>query len=321
MTERTTATGRDTWFHPRASLVRDGWDVVVDASLDGWQHTGLRTAGFRGRELELPAGEVERLIVPLEGGCLVRAITEDGAVHEVELEGRASVFDGPTDCLYLPPGTSATLSDPGNGSGPGTGRVAVAEAPATTRHPLRRIGRDEVPVELRGRGRASRQVHDLGTPAVLDAERLIVCEVITPAGNWSSYPPHKHDEELPGRESRLEEIYYFELAPAPGAPAAASGAGADPYALFAAASSAATEIELDERVRSGDTALVPGGFHGPAVAPPTHDLYYLNVMAGPGDRVWRITDEPAHEWVREAWQHEAADDRLPYIRTTNGARP
>ncbi|MEF3402957.1 5-deoxy-glucuronate isomerase [Agromyces sp. CCNWLW203] len=317
MTDRTTAAGQEAWFHPRASLASDGWELVVDASLDGWQHTGLRTADLASRDLELPAGEVERLIVPLEGGCLVQAITEDGAAHEVELEGRASVFDGPTDCLYLPPGASATLS----GSATGPRRVAVAEAPATTRHPLRRIGRDEVPVELRGRGRASRQVHDLGTPSVLDAERLIVCEVITPAGNWSSYPPHKHDEELPGRESQLEEIYYFELAPAPGAPAVAAGAEADPYALFAAASSSTTEIELDVRVRSGDVALLPGGFHGPAVAPPTHDLYYLNVMAGPGDRVWRITDEPAHEWVREAWLHEPADDRLPYIRTTKGARP
>ncbi|MFB9307972.1 5-deoxy-glucuronate isomerase [Agromyces hippuratus] len=320
MTERTTATTHETWFHPRASLARDGWDVVVDASLDGWQHTGLRVAALDvgGAGLELPAGAVERLVVPLEGGCLVRAIAEDGTVHEVELEGRASVFDGPTDCLYLPVGASATLT--GTASGAGPGRVAVAEAPATTRHPLRRIGRDEVPVELRGRGRASRQVHDLGTPAVLDAERLIVCEVITPAGNWSSYPPHKHDEELPGHESQLEEIYYFELAPAPGSLEAA-GAATAPYGLFSAASSAVTAIELDERVRDGDVALVPGGFHGPAVAPPTHDLYYLNVMAGPGDRVWRITDEPEHGWVRESWQHEPADDRLPYNRTTKGARP
>ncbi|MGW9631715.1 5-deoxy-glucuronate isomerase [Agromyces sp. NPDC055520] len=297
------------WFHPRESLARDGWQLVVDASLDGWQHTGLRVGdlgGPGGHGLELPAGEIERLIVPLTSGCLVRAYTEDGTLHEVELEGRASVFDGATDCLYLPPGSRAALS--------GTGRVAVAEAPATTRHPLRHIGRDEVPVELRGRGRASRQVHDLCTPAVLDAERLIVCEVITPAGNWSSYPPHKHDEELPGRESALEEIYYFELA---GADADAD-ADAAPYGLFSASSSAATEIELDERVHSGDVALVPGGFHGPAVAPPTHDLYYLNVMAGPGERVWRITDEPAHEWVRESWNDEPGDPRLPYPASNEG---
>ncbi|WP_139415567.1 5-deoxy-glucuronate isomerase [Agromyces laixinhei] len=310
-----------TWFHPRASLARDGWNIVVDASLDGWQHTGLRTVDFRTgepgtaepgtTELELGAAEIERLVVPLAGGCFVRAVTEDGALHEVELEGRASPFDGPTDCLYLPPGTRAALS--------GAGCVAVAEAPATTRHPLRHIARDEVTVELRGRGRASRQVHDLGTPAVLDAERLIVCEVITPAGNWSSYPPHKHDEELPGRESQLEEIYYFELEASPGAPRAPGGAA--PYGLFSAAASSATEIELDERVRSGDVALVPGGFHGPAVAPPSHDLYYLNVMAGPGERVWRITDEPAHEWVRESWEREPPDDRLPYVRAAKGARP
>ncbi|UOQ90915.1 5-deoxy-glucuronate isomerase [Agromyces endophyticus] len=310
------------WFHPHGSLARDGWSVVVDGTIPGWRHTGLRVAELGGRSgdtdggsaargLELPAGEVERQLVPLAGGGVhVDVVDADGSVHAFELDGRASVFDGPTDTLYLPVGASAVVH--------GTGRLAVAEAPATTRHPLRLIGRDEAPVELRGRGQASRQVHDLGTPAVMAAERLIVCEVITPAGNWSSYPPHKHDEEVPGVESQLEEIYYFEAAPTvrPSPTGDASGTAshgaAQPFALFSASSSSVTDITIDERVTTGDVALLPGGYHGPAAAAPGYDLYYLNVMAGPGERVWRITDEPAHAWVRDTWNDEAVDPRLPY---------
>jgi 5-deoxy-glucuronate isomerase len=154
---------------------------------------------------------------------------------------------------------------------------------------------DAVPVEIRGGGAATRRVHNFGVPGVLDAERLIVCEVITPAGGWSSYPAHKHDEEGPD-ESVLEEVYWFEaaaLAPAP--------ADADAFALFATTSSAAGEIETAATVRTGDVALVPFGYHGPAAAPPGVDLYYLNVMAGPGERAWRIQDHPRQAWIRDTW--------------------
>ncbi|MCD5345327.1 5-deoxy-glucuronate isomerase [Agromyces sp. S2-1-8] len=306
------------WFHPHGSLARDGWSIVVDDSLPGWRHTGLRVAelGDRGDAgLELPAGEIERQLVPLGGGGVhVEVVDADGTAHAFDLDGRGSVFDGPTDTLYLPVGASAVVTGPG--------RLAVAEAPATTRHALRLIGRDEAPVELRGRGQASRQVHDLGTPAVMAAERLIVCEVITPAGNWSSYPPHKHDEEVPGVESQLEEIYYFEAAVTRGdASRPAPHGTAEPFALFSASSSSVTEIAIDERVTTGDVALLPGGYHGPAAAAPGYDLYYLNVMAGPGERVWRITDEPAHAWVRDTWDDETVDPRLPFPASAPASHP
>ena len=291
------------WFHPRGSLARDGWDVVVDASVPGWRHTGLRIADLDGRPLELEPGDVERLLVPLRGDVEVQ-VTRAGLTEAIALAGRPSVFAGPTDTLYLPPGTAASVS--------GSGRLAVAEAPATRPGRIRHLTAGEATVELRGRGRSSREVHDLGTPAVLDAERLIVCEVITPAGNWSSYPPHKHDEEIPGVESKLEEIYYFEAA------AVAGTASAAAFGLFTASSSGATEIRLDERVGTGDVALIPGGYHGPAAAAPGYDLYYLNVMAGPGERVWRITDDPAHAWVRDTWNHEPVDPRLPLRRDPEG---
>jgi 5-deoxy-glucuronate isomerase len=190
--------------------------------------------------------------------------------------------------------------------------VAIATSPTEVIKPSRYIPAADTPVELRGAGRSSRQVHNFGTPQALDAARLIVCEVITPAENWSSYPPHKHDEHIPGHESRLEEIYYFEAAPTRGATGVP--VGADPFGVFATYGSSAGEISITEVVRTGDVALVPFGYHGPAVAAPGYDLYYLNVMAGPGhERAWRITDDPAHAWIRASWADESPDPRLPYL--------
>jgi 5-deoxy-glucuronate isomerase len=294
------------WLHPRGSIGRDGWESVVDGSLPGWEHTGLRVAVLGdGDALELPAAGVERMVVPLAGSFAVRHREGDGDERVTDLAGRASVFAGPTDVLYLSCASSAVLT--------GSGRVAVAESPATRHVPSRRIAREDVSVELRGAGRSSRQVHNFGTPGTpgsLDAERLIVCEVLTPAENWSSYPAHKHDEERPGEESRLEEIYYFETAVGRGLDAPA---GADPFGLFHTSSSPAGEIAIDAVVRTGDVALVPYGYHGPAVAAPGYDLYYLNVMAGPdADRAWLISDHPAHGWIRRTWAGQAIDPRLPF---------
>jgi 5-deoxy-glucuronate isomerase len=153
-------------------------------------------------------------------------------------------------------------------------------------------------------------VHNFGVPGALEASKLIVCEVITPAGNWSSYPPHKHDQESQD-ESALEEIYYFE---AEVTRSAGPQEDADPFGMFATYSSPAGRIETTALVRTGDVALVPFGYHGPAAAAPGYDLYYLNVMAGPGERAWRISDDPAHAWVRDAWPGQGPDLRLPYGR-------
>ncbi len=208
--------------------------------------------------------------------------------------------------VYVGAGNALTIS--------GFGRVAVAEAPTSVRKPTAYIGRSEVPVELRGAGRDTRQVHNFGTPDALDAAALIVCEVITPAGNWSSHPAHKHDEDVPGHESRLEEIYYFEAAPVRGAAAPPT---ADAFGSFASYRSAAGDIETNALVRTGDIALVPFGYHGPAVAAPEYDLYYLNVMAGPGEeRAWLISDDPRQTWLRSTWEGAEQDPRLPYATST-----
>ena len=289
------------WFHRRGALAGDGWESVIDDGIPGWQHTGLRVGVLTDADsLSLDVAGQEHIVVPLAGSFTVEVV-EQGIASTVQLAGRASVFDGPTDVLYLSSATTATVR--------GSGRVAVASSPTNEVRPTRRIAAAETPVELRGAGVSSRQVHNFGTPQSLDAARLIVCEVITPAGNWSSYPPHKHDEHVPGHESRLEEIYYFEAERAD-----RSSQGADAaFGLFSTYSSPAGDIEIDAMVRTGDIALVPFGYHGPAVAAPGYDLYYLNVMAGPDpEREWLISDDPAHAWVRDAWASQPIDPRLPF---------
>ena len=138
-------------------------------------------------------------------------------------------------------------------------------------------------------------------PATFEAERLMVCEVVTPGGNWSSYPPHKHDEELMD-ETELEEIYYFEVGSSP--------TGQDGFAFQRVYGTAERPIDLLAEVRQGDVVLIPHGYHGPSIAAPGYDLYYLNVMAGPGDRAWLATDDPAHAWVRATWADQPVDPRL-----------
>jgi 5-deoxy-glucuronate isomerase len=156
-----------------------------------------------------------------------------------------------------------------------------------------------VPVEVRGAGIASRQVNNFCTPEGFPyADKLIACEVLTPGGCWSSYPPHKHDEERPG-ECSLEEIYYFEVARGGMAYQRVYGTDDRP-------------IDVLAEVRTGDVVLIPHGWHGPSMAAPGYDLYYLNVMAGPSpERQWLICDDPAHAWVRETWAGQDADPRLP----------
>lgn len=293
-----------TWFCPRGTLQKGSWECVVDSTIPGWSHTGLRIGALSpGMTLQVESGDDESVIIPLAGFCEVDYESGLATANTQALEGRPSVFAGPTDVLFLGKGSSFTLR--------GEGKVAVAHARAQHEKPPRYLSSSEVPVEIRGAGASSRQVHNFGTPGVLDADRIIVCEVLTPANNWSSHPPHKHDEDRPGVESRLEEIYYFEAAP--------EGAGASSDAAcgtFSAYSSPAGEIDIDRRVHSGDIALVPHGYHGPAGAVPGYDLYYLNVMAGPGEkREWLIHDDPNHAWVRETWASQDIDPRLPIGRS------
>jgi 5-deoxy-glucuronate isomerase len=246
----------------------------------GWAFCGLRVLELAGEAQAFDTGEDELIVLPLEGAATVSVDGETFA-----LEGRESVFTGITDFAYVPRDARVEIA--------GDGRVALPSARAQNRLPPRRV--EEVAVELRGAGRMSRQINNFCGPDTDFADRLIAVEVLTPGGNWSSYPPHKHDEDIPGVETALEEIYYFEVA----------GGG------FAYQRAYGPEIDILEEVRSGDTVLLPSGYHGPSMAAPGYDLYYLNVMAGPGERAWRFTDDPAHAWIRETWGGQELDPRLP----------
>lgn len=243
----------------------------------------LQMVDLDGRQVIATAGR-EMVVLPLAGSCSVSC-----GGQTLQLAGRASVFDGPTDFAYVPRESTMVIT--------GTGRIALPGAPAQKDLPFRYGPAGSVPVEWRGAGSCSRQVRNFCMETTFEADKMLACEVITPAGNWSSYPPHKHDQELPGQESALEEIYYFEIAALPGrSQARDSGIG-----YMRAYSSDDRPIDVLAEVRSGEQVLVPYGWHGPAMAVPGYDMYYLNVMAGPGQRRWLICDDPARAWIRETW--------------------
>ena len=279
------------WHFPARPAGDEGVTADITPERAGWGFAGLRVVRLPpGGVHEAHTGEDEAVVLPLAGSCVI-----ESSAGAAELAGRADVFAGVTDCAYIPLDTGFSLA---SGSG---GSFALAMARAVRRLPFRYVAADDVRVELRGAGACSRQVNNFGTPDVLDADRLIACEVLTPAGNWSSYPPHKHDTERPG-ESVLEEIYYFEVADGPGGPG---------MAYQRVYGSAERPVDVLAEVRSGDVVTVPYGWHGPSMAVPGYDLYYLNVMAGPGRREWLICEDPAHSWVRSQWQDLAVDPRLP----------
>lgn len=304
--------------------IRDGdtaegpYRLVVTPEAAGWGHSGLRVLHLPpGGSHTFDTGADEMLVLPLSGGCRVRC---EGA--SFSLTGRPGVFAGVTDFAYAPPAATVTVDAPDGG------RFALPSARARRRLPPRYGPADAVPVELRGAGRCSRQVHNFCAPEAFDADRLIAVEVLTPGGNWSSYPPHKHDEQRSGgdgagAECELEEIYYFEVGGGPGDRGGAGGDGGDGGGGGSGGGGVAyqrvyqatpgRQIDVLAEVRCGDVVLVPYGYHGPSMAAPGYDLYYLNVMAGPGAvREWRFRDDPAHAWIRSTWAAAPVDPRLPF---------
>jgi 5-deoxy-glucuronate isomerase len=286
-------------FHlPRGSTAESPYALHVTPERAGWGYSGLSIVELSpGGCTAVDTGEAETLVLPLEGGCEVTVGSK-----AIALEGRGSVFAGPSDFAYVPRESVVTIRSAEGG------RFALPSSVCERRLPFRYGPVQKVPIELRGAGRASRQVHGFAMPEAFEADKLIACEVITPAGNWSSYPPHKHDEDRPG-ESVLEEVYYFEIADGPSEP------GIGYQRVYG---HPGHEIEVLAEVRTGDVVLIPHGWHGPSMAVPGYDMYYLNVMAGPGaERAWQIRDDPARGWIRETWADEEIDPRLPYGAATD----
>lgn len=293
-----------TWFYPAGSIAGNGADVDIYPDNAGWAFSGMKvfTLGAD-RPVSLTLTGVEGVLVPLSAQNV--AVTVDG--HPFTLAGRRGVFDAVSDWLYLPVDAIVTIA----GS---EGEIALCTARANETHPVAHIAAADVPVEVRGAGRATRQVTNIATPeSFTAAHRINVCEVITPGGNLSSWPPHRHDGV--GDCSTInEEIYYFRIGRGDSIHGDPAGQG-----LFHVYT---VDGSFDETVtiHDGDVYLLPEGYHGPSIAPPEYPMYFLNVLAGPGEtRTMGFCDDPKHHWIRDAWTHQEQDPRLP-VTTAAGRR-
>ncbi len=283
---------------PDGSLEHDGHPVHLTPERAGWTYSGLEV-------LELPEGGSEVLaldgreaaVLPLRGALDVEV---DGRTFH--LNGRVSVFERVTDWAYLPVGSEVRLS-----SSVGC-EVAVPTAVASQRHDPVHVAAEDVAVEVRGSGPATRQVNNFCSPEAFDGADALMCvELLTPAGNWSSYPPHKHDDS-PERPVNNEEIYYFRIGRED-----TTRYDADGFGMHRTYTDSGPD-RLDENVavRDGDVFLIPRGYHGPCIAAPGYPMYYLNVLAGPADgRSMAFCDDPTHHWVRDTWDSLAPDPRCP----------
>ena len=283
----------DNNLHLSAGSAADGpFSLAVTPERAGWRYSGLRVLELSpGQARTWATGADEMLVLPLSGSAVV---TCEGATFE--LQGRQDVFSRVSDFCYMPRDTTVTVTSSSGGT------FAIPSARCANKLPSRYGPAEAVPVELRGAGQASRQVNNFCAPEAFECDKLIAVEVLTPGGNWSSYPPHKHDEGRPGEEAELEEIYYFVTR------------GLAYQRVYGTSD---RPVNVLAEVGPGDVVLIPHGWHGPSIAAPGYDLYYLNVMAGPAaERAWLFCDDPAHAWIRGTWPDQAVDPRLPLTSAT-----
>jgi 5-deoxy-glucuronate isomerase len=262
-------------------------------------------------------GPSEAFVLPLSGGLTVEVLGEDGShLGSFELVGRDSVFTAVSDFGYVGRDSLVVLTSVSGAE------VALPSSRCAKVLPPKYGAAAEVPVEVRGGGNATRQVTNFGVPGVWDhADKLVCCELITPPGNWSSYPPHKHDASEPCPVVN-EEIYYYRIAGEDQVTPSRTGFGF--HRTYTGPEHAAAGLgAVDElvEVRDHDVVLVPNGYHGPCIAAHGYPMYYLNVMAGPADeRALAFCDDPAHAWVRESWADMEPDPRCPVTAATGPAR-
>ncbi len=255
---------------------RQGLVHRVTPASAGWGHVGFELYRLKpGQGLDAETGGREACLVLIGGKARIRAGGHDfGEVGE-----RMSPFEGKKPhSVYVPKGGRYEIEAT-------TGlELGVCSAPGGGAHVARLIGPDQVAYSKRGKDTNTRHVQDI-LPESEPAHSLLVVEVITPSGCWSSYPSHKHDTDNLPHESELQETYYHRLNPPQG---------------FALQRVYTDDRSLDQTlaVEDGDVVLVPKGYH-PCGTAHGYDLYYLNVMAGPR-RVWRFNTEPAHRWLLES---------------------
>jgi len=287
---------RDRFYQPALTARPDGTFVDITPDSAQWRYSSLKVLQLAaGQSFTFETCDTEWIVLPLSGSCTVVC-----AENHFELRGRENVFARVSDFAYVPRDAIVTIVSPAGG------RFALPGAAARRALPARYGRAEEVPVEIRGAGRASRQCNNFASPDGFETDRLIAVEVLTPGGNWSSYPPHKHDEERVG-EAKLEEIYYFEIDGGSASGAAGPGGYQRVYS-----SGPDRQIDVLAEVSSGDTICIPFGYHGPTMAAPGYDLYFLNVLAGDAaTRTMAFCDDPTHAWIRDSWRLQDIDPRLP----------
>lgn len=252
---------------------RNGRVLHITPKIAGWKYVGFDLYHLR------PKQRISQINTDRETCAVIVAGAAALRVNDAPLantQNRVSAFDSKPWALYVPIGanwevTALTVLE-----------VAVCSAPASVAKKPKLIQPHEVIPQERGAGTNTRYVYDLLPENEDVADSLLVLEAITPAGSWSSYPPHKHDiDDLPW-ESSLEEIYFYRIRPSSG---------------FAVQRIYTDDRRIDETisVHDGQVVLVPYGYH-PVGAPHGYDLYYLNVMAGP-KRIWRTRTDPDHQWI------------------------
>ncbi len=240
---------------------------------------------LRGDKFSSETGASELGMVVLGGRCAV----ESTAGSWSAFGSRAHVFDGMPTALYLPIETEFTITAETDCE------IALCFSRAEEKYPARLITPDEVEIEVRGGGNATRQINHILKPE-FPAQRLLLVEVYTPSGNWSSYPPHKHDVHNPPDEVDLEEIYYYKVDQPEG------------YAIQRVYTSDG-RIDQTLTVRDSELVLIPEGYH-PVVAAHGYNVYYLNALAGSAHSM-AATDDPAYAWVRGSWAEQ--DPRVPLV--------
>ena len=274
--------------------------VSIDPAMAGWRYLSFKTAVLSGTgSVTIGGPSHETGVVLLSGTDAVVAET-DGDRHV--LEGRATVFDRLPSAFCLPAGRTATVA---GGTGGGT-TVAIATAP--TRPDVSAglkpvlIPPGAIRIEVRGAGRSTRQIRHVIAPE-FPADRLLLVEVVTPAGNWSSWPPHKHDVDDMPDEAVLEEVYHYRFR--------RPEAWAIQRVYRAEGSPLGSPRDGLWAVRDGEVVLVPDGYH-PFAATDADDAWYLNALAG-DRRTMACSFDPALDHVRARWASEAPDPRVALI--------
>lgn len=271
------------------------FELDISPEFCGWTYCGLKILNLQPNEKKSFYFEnYELCVLPMSGFDITVTIEN----KDYLLRGRENPFSTTTDFIYLPLNTKFDITSRT------AAKIAFPMTKCSRKFDVEFVPAEKVRVELRGGGQATRQINNFCSPSTFNnAHKICSVEVYTPEGNWSSYPPHKHDTESEN-EAQLEEIYYFYFEDPKG------------FALHRTYTKDG-EIDATETIRTGDVFLIPRGYHGPTVAAPGYHLYHINVMAGPSEkRSMAFCDDPDYKWIRDEWSQGKIpkDQRLPICK-------